>query len=190
MVGRSAQALGALSLLAPPASPASPSPPASRDWHLVAWAGPEQPDYVRAVAVVGAVQQHAASGQAQVAVAGLRWALHLLFGQAAATTGTSHGSGPGGVDAAGACSGAASAAAGASRWLQLKAVSALDEWAKGGGGIEPGGLLAGQDLLFSDQRLPGLTGGPCPACQNVVARMVLGLDALGAHGSANPINWI
>ena len=50
-----------------------------------------------------------------------------------------------------------------SKWLQVNAIEALDEWAKGGWSIEPGGVLAGQDLLFGDQRLPGLTGGPCPA---------------------------
>lgn len=119
---------------------------------------------MRLVAVVGTVQQHAGSGQAALAVAGLRWALALLFGPAAAaTSGAGNTSSSAGTPAPAAAGPAPASAAVASRWLQLQAVAALDAWAKGGSGVEPGGLLANQDLLFADPRLPGLTGGPCPA---------------------------
>jgi len=147
---------------------------------------------VRLVAIVGTVQQHTASGQAALVVEGLRWALKVLFGghedidsgggsgagaavAAAADNkaGGTSGTGGDGVDHKRKRSAASPSSSSTlsnssppptcSKWLQLNAIVALDEWAKGSGSIEPGGVLTGQDLLFADQRLPGLTGGACPA---------------------------
>ena len=76
--------------------------------------------YVRLVAVLGTIQQHAASGDAQVVVEALRWVLQLLFG-----------SGGNGVDGERPHS---------SRWLRLNAIMALNDWLHDDFG--PGGVVA------------------------------------------------
>ena len=106
-------------------------------------------------ALVCSVPYEPLLGFSQVCVDGLRWALRVLFGCGRARESTRESSQDGGGSDSTAGSGG-----GASRWLQLKAVGALDEWVKGAS--EPGGCLAACDVLFADQRLPGATGGPCP----------------------------
>ncbi len=77
------------------------------------------------------------------------------------------------ADAAAAVAGLAHALAavfvdGASGWLRLTVVTGLAQWL--GGFAGPGGLLADQGLLFSDQRTNGLAGGFCPAWRAAYAK--------------------
>ena len=80
IVGAAAlQAIGALSLGFGAPSQGAARDISSTEWSLRQWCGPEQPDYIRLVALFGTIQQDAASCDAQTVIDGLSSMLEALF---------------------------------------------------------------------------------------------------------------